>query len=79
MSRKAVSLAQQGRFNEAIGCFDRALEEDPANVKMWNNKGVFLDLIGKDQDALACWEKALAIDPGFAPAWVSRGMLYRRR
>lgn len=80
VSRKAVSLAQQGRFGEAIDCFDRVLKDDPANVKMWNNKGVFLDLLGRDQDALDCWGKALSIDPDFAPAWVSRGgMLHRRR
>ena len=54
VSREAVSLAQQGRFHEAIGCFDRVIEEDPTNVKMLNNKGVFLDLLGRDPEALAC-------------------------
>jgi len=37
VSRKAVSLAQQGQFGKAIECFDRVLAEDPANVMMWNN------------------------------------------
>ncbi|MFQ5862912.1 MAG: tetratricopeptide repeat protein, partial [Candidatus Brocadiales bacterium] len=36
---KGVALGQLGRDQEAIKCYDKALEIDPKYAKAWYNKG----------------------------------------
>jgi len=60
---KGLSLANSGRYAEAIGCYDKALEIDPQFAKAWVNKGATLILLKRHQEALQCFDKALAIDP----------------
>ena len=50
-------------YNNAIQCFDKALEIDPNNASTWNNKGLVLDHLRKYDDAIQCYDKALEIDP----------------
>ena len=38
-SIKGFSLSTLGRNDEAIACYDRALEIDPRDARAWNNKG----------------------------------------
>ena len=35
---KGFSLGEQGRFDEAIECYDKALENDPQYADAWHNK-----------------------------------------
>jgi tetratricopeptide (TPR) repeat protein len=58
-SNKGASLNELGHSEEAIVCYDRALEINPRFVEAWFNKGLAL---GKGfqlyLDALACFEEA---------------------
>ncbi len=74
LSNKGVSLANLGKLQEAIACFDRALEINPRNAEAWNNKGVSLANLGKPEEAIACYDRALEINPRYAGAWNNKGV-----
>jgi len=58
-----IKLHNQGKFEEALACYDKALTIDPRNSNILSNKGLSLHNLGKFEEALACYDKALAIDP----------------
>jgi tetratricopeptide (TPR) repeat protein len=70
---KGVSLDELGRHEEAIACYDKALEIDPGDVNTWSNKGTALGALGRHQDAIACLDQALRLNPESAPAWSNKG------
>jgi tetratricopeptide (TPR) repeat protein len=72
-NNKGASLDALGRHDEAIGCFDKALEIDPRDAAAWINKGVSLDSLGRREEAIGCYDKALEIDPRDAAAWSNKG------
>ena len=51
------------KYNEAIQCYDKALEIDVNNANAWNNKGLSLYYIGEYEEAIQCYDKALEIAP----------------
>ncbi len=72
-SNKGASLGPLGRHQEAIACYDKALEIDPRHANAWANKGNCLHSIGRYQEAIACLNEALEINPRFAGAWSNKG------
>ncbi|RIE15808.1 protein kinase domain-containing protein, partial [Candidatus Cryosericum septentrionale] len=61
-NNKGSSLDSLGRYEEAILCYDKALELDPRYVASWSNKGASLDSLGRFEDAIHCYDKALELD-----------------
>ncbi|MFQ6072921.1 MAG: tetratricopeptide repeat protein [Methanosarcinales archaeon] len=51
------------QYEDAIECFDKALEIDPKYAYAWVDKGKALDNLGKYKNAIECFDKALEIDP----------------
>ncbi len=73
-SNKGISLYALGRNEEALHCFDRALEIDPRFAQAWSNKGISLAALGRNEEAPHCFDRALEIDPRFAQAWSNKGI-----
>lgn len=63
--RKADSLAEAKRYEEALGVYDMAVGVYPDCTEAWTGKGNVLRLQGKRREALACVESALEI--GLSP------------
>ncbi|WP_458743631.1 tetratricopeptide repeat protein [Candidatus Nitrosocosmicus sp. T] len=57
-----ILLHNQGKFAEALECYDKALAIDPQNSNILSNKGLSLHNQGKFAEALECYDKALAIN-----------------
>lgn len=71
-SDKGASLGNLGRHDEAISCYDRALELNPQNEATWSNKGMALIELGRSEEAAACFEKALQFNPNYEKALVNK-------
>jgi tetratricopeptide (TPR) repeat protein/tRNA A-37 threonylcarbamoyl transferase component Bud32 len=72
-NNKGVALDNLGKPQEAIECYDRALEINPRYAGAWYNKGTALDDLGKYQEAIVCYDEALEINPRYAEAWSNKG------
>src|SRR3990170_700112 len=70
---KGFSFNSLGKYQEAIACYDRAIEIDPRLVGAWNGKGVAFAKLGRYQEEIACYDKAIGIDPREAGAWNNKG------
>jgi tetratricopeptide (TPR) repeat protein len=62
------------RYEEALGCFDKALELNPRDTAAWTNKGASLLSLGRFEEALGCYDKALEFDPHDVGAWFSKAL-----
>ncbi|HBR21504.1 MAG TPA: hypothetical protein DD713_02890 [Nitrospiraceae bacterium] len=76
-SNKGVSLRSLGKHQEAIACYEKAIEINPREAWAWSNKGVALGGIGKYQEAIDCYDRALEINPRDAAAWLNKGAALR--
>mgnify|MGYP000874986015 CR=1 FL=1 len=60
---KGNNSYKEGKYSDAAGCYDRALQIDGANIRAQYNKGNCLYILKKYRDALTCYETVLKIDP----------------
>jgi tetratricopeptide (TPR) repeat protein len=60
------------RYDEAIQCFNKAIEIEPDNADAWYNKGVALYKWKRNKEAIESFDKSLTIDPNNADAWYYR-------
>ncbi|HTR87305.1 MAG TPA: serine/threonine-protein kinase [Reyranella sp.] len=83
LNSEGICLSDLGRHDEALGCFDRALEAAPRWVNLWANKGRALRALGRHGEALACYDKAIECGPDEPTPWANKGNclldLYRHR
>ncbi|MEQ8189956.1 MAG: tetratricopeptide repeat protein [Candidatus Eremiobacterota bacterium] len=73
-NNKGNALYKLKKYEEAIKCYDKALEIDPDYAYAWFNKGNALNRLEKDEEAIKCYDKALEIDPNNANAWFCKGL-----
>jgi tetratricopeptide (TPR) repeat protein len=71
---KGGALYSLGKYDEAIKCYDKAIEIDPDNPVVWNNKGLALNSLGKYDEAITSYDKAIEIDPDDADTWNNKGL-----
>jgi tetratricopeptide (TPR) repeat protein len=72
-SNKGASLIELDRSEEAIKCYDHALEINPRLAEAWYSKGIALGSLGRSEEAIECYDRALEINPRFAEAWYNKG------
>jgi eukaryotic-like serine/threonine-protein kinase len=72
-SNKGVSLSRLERYEEALECYEHALDLSPDLKEVWNNRGLALRALQCYPQALGSFEHALALDPNFALAWNNKG------
>jgi tetratricopeptide (TPR) repeat protein len=58
-----VDLYNQGKYNESIQAFDKAIELSPYFVDPWINKGNALYNQGKYKEAIQAYNSTIEIDP----------------
>src|SRR5919198_6314221 len=71
--RKGAALNNLGRYKEALGSFDKAIEINPKLGKAWYNKGSALVELRENTEAIKCFDKAIEIDPNDPYAWYHKG------
>jgi tetratricopeptide (TPR) repeat protein len=70
---KGLSLRALGRNDEAIDCFDNALDLDPACATAWLDKGVALGSTGRHEQSVSCYRRVVELDPRDVFAWNNLG------
>lgn len=71
----AVSLAEQGKKEEAASSYEAALAGMPERADIAYNYGVLCQKTGEILKAQMLWERAVAADPDLLPAWLNLGRL----
>jgi tetratricopeptide (TPR) repeat protein len=62
-------LAFESKYEDAVKCYDKALEIVPGNADVWAFKGITLEGgLGRQEEALKCWDKAKRLDHEIADA-----------
>ena len=59
----AFRFQKQGRLNEAMECYNKALRIDDRLPDAWLNKGIILSARGEKEEALNCLDKSTMFDP----------------
>ena len=74
--RKGIFSFSLTKYEEALECFERAIEIDQKYAYAWINKGVSFYQLGKYNGALECFERAIEIDQKYAYAWINKGVSF---
>ena len=72
-NKQGISLLKQGKYNESLMAFDKALEIKTDYGPAWANKGAALLVLGKYNESLQAYNKAIAINSNDAVAWNGKG------
>ena len=73
------ALTDQGKLDEAVACYRRALEMKPDYAEAHNNLGNALRDQGRLDEAVACCRRALELKPDYAGAHNNLGNALRTR
>lgn len=71
-----AALGAQGKDEEALPLFEKALELEPNFPWVWHNKGIANSELERYEEALSSFNEALRLDPDFAVAWTSKGWVF---
>ena len=71
--KKANAFFDQGKYEDAISCYNQLIEMDSKNKWAWINKGLALTELMKYEEALPCLDKAIELHPKSVEAWYNRG------
>ena len=72
-SEKGRCLNSLERYDEALECFDQAIEIDSNDASAWRIRGDVLDDLERYDEAVESLDKAIKIDPNNALSWRIRG------
>jgi tetratricopeptide (TPR) repeat protein len=70
---KGLSLRALGRNQEAVECFDNALDLDPDCATAWLDKGVAVGVLGRHAESVSCYRRVVELDPQDVLAWNNLG------
>ncbi|MBR7158734.1 MAG: tetratricopeptide repeat protein [Alphaproteobacteria bacterium] len=78
LANLATSLRMEERYTEALAYYDQALEyaDAMAAARIYNSKGITLELIGKESEAMNAYQKAISSDAGFADPYAHAGSIF---
>lgn len=68
-----ASLGNQGRHEEALVYFGKAVNLYPEYVSAWRNRAAALVIIGRDEEALSCIERVLELGAEDVEIWHNKG------
>ena len=72
--KTGIFRGNEGRYREAIICFDKALEINPNYALAWSEKGICLGYLAKHEEAIECFDKSLQLNPNELKPWFSKGV-----
>ena len=73
---EGIQLSNEGKYEEAIEAYDKAIEINPQDTNAWYNKGNDLCNLGKYEEALNAYDKVIEINPQDVDAWNNKGATF---
>ena len=73
---RGVALVMEGKYDEAIKAFDKAIEQNPKDAVAYNNRGAAYGQIGNYKQQIEDSNKAIELNPGDAVAYNNRGVAH---
>ena len=70
------AFSAQGQFEEAIKCYDIALQMAPSDAEIWTGKGFALCDLGRFNESLSCMDRAIELGPRKQAAWNNKGTVF---
>ena len=67
---------QQGRYQQAIEVFEKAIRLDPAADAIYHNLAFAYRKINQYDKSLSAYRAAIRLDPGYAPSYYGMGLTY---
>lgn len=74
--QQGTAYREQGKFDEAIAEYTKAIELDPDLAVAYNNRGCAYSWNKDYENAMADLSRAIELDPMQASAYLNRGSLY---
>ena len=66
----------QGKYNNSLKYYEKAIKIDPKDARAWYNKGIALSKLGRTKDAVEAYKKSIDLEPQKAEAWTNLGISY---
>jgi len=70
---------EKGNYKQAIEYYSKAIEYNPNDASLYNNRGLAYYNLQQYDKAIADYTKAIEIKPDFADAYYNRGLAYFRK
>lgn len=61
--KKGDKHSYEGKYGEAITCYEKAIGLEPDNGDLWLKKGLAFKGLGKDDLSIKCYDKAIELAP----------------
>jgi len=76
---RGYTLFGEGKYEEAIAEYNKAIEIDPSYAQAYNNRGDAYDNKGQYDLAIADYNKAIELDPNRGLFYYNRGFAYSKK
>lgn len=74
--RRGIRAKEEGKMEEAIQEYSKAINKDPRNAAAYNNRGIVYDDLEQYEKAIEDYNKAIELDSNDALAYNNRGVAY---
>ena len=75
---RGLKLHRKGQLEEAVSCYQKALQINPNLAGVYNNMGAGLQGLGRLKEAMSSFEMAVEIRPGYVEAHNNMGNLFQQ-
>jgi tetratricopeptide (TPR) repeat protein len=71
--KKGLSHYKQGKYEQSIIYFEKAITKDINFAKAWMFEGLALSATGKEIEAIECYDRSININPKSSSPWIYKG------
>jgi tetratricopeptide (TPR) repeat protein len=75
LCNQGLEWINEEQYEEALKCFDRAVELEPENEEMWHNRGKSLAHLERYAEAATCFAHVIELNSLHEDAWFHQGYM----